>query len=310
MIAVVGAGAVGGVVGAMLHRAGHPVTLVARGGHLDAMRARGLRVDTPDGSFVADVPVAASVAELRPERVILAVKTQDVAGAIDGLDPSVPVLCATNGVEVERLLLRTFHAVSGAMVWMTASHLEPGVVGTFSSPPGLIDVGAVPAGDGAEPWADLLRSAGFASVARPDILRWKYAKLLTNLGNAVQAACGGGAPDVLAAARDEGRAALAAAGIAWVPDDELAARTGVIRVVPVGGVARPGGSTWQSLARGAGSTEVPWLNGEISLLGRLHRVPTPVNDGLQRIATEMARKRAAPGSMSAGEVRRRCGLSR
>ncbi len=304
MIAVIGAGAVGGVMGGALHRAGHAVTLVARGAHLDAIRARGLRVDTPDGSYVADVPVVASVAEISPERVILAVKTQDVAAAVEGLDPSVPILCATNGVEAERALLRTFDAVYGALVWMTASHLEPGVVGTFSSPPGLIDVGRVPGGD-AEGWADLLRSGGFASVARPDILRWKYAKLLTNLGNAVQAACGGGAADVLAAARDEGRAALTAAGIAWVPDDELAARTRVIRVVSVRGLARPGGSTWQSLARGAGATEVPWLNGEISLLGRLHRVPTPVNDGLQRIAAEMARARAAPGSMSVEEVRRR-----
>ncbi len=73
-------------------------------------------------------------------------------------------------------------------------------------------------------------------------------------------------------------------------------------VVPVDGVPRAGGSTWQSLARGTGATEADYLNGEIALLGRRFGVPTPVNDLLQRIAVRFARERRAPGSMSAAEL--------
>jgi len=48
---IAGAGAIGGYIGAMLARAGEDVTLFARGPHLEAMRARGLRVVSPEGDF-------------------------------------------------------------------------------------------------------------------------------------------------------------------------------------------------------------------------------------------------------------------
>ncbi len=56
-----------------------------------------------------------------------------------------------------------------------------------------------------------------------------------------------------------------------------------------------GGSSWQSLARGAGSIETEFLNGEIVLLGALHGVPTPVNALLQRLALRAAAEGAEPG---------------
>ena len=52
----------------------------------------------------------------------------------------------------------------------------------------------------------------------------------------------------------------------------------------------------QSLLRGTGSVEVDQLNGEVVLLGRLHGVPTPVNELLQRLTNELARDRRPPGS--------------
>ncbi len=65
----------------------------------------------------------------------------------------------------------------------------------------------------------------------------------------------------------------------------------------VGGAVRGGGSSWQSLARGTGSIEADFLNGEVVLMGRLHGVPTPVNAVLQQVAGELARQGAAPGSV-------------
>ena len=67
---------------------------------------------------------------------------------------------------------------------------------------------------------------------------------------------------------------------------------------------RSGGSSWQSLARGTGDIEADYLNGEIVLLGRLHGVPTRANRVVQRVATRMARERAAPASLPLAELRK------
>ena len=75
-----------------------------------------------------------------------------------------------------------------------------------------------------------------------------------------------------------------------------------MRVLPVNGSPRGGGSSWQSLTRGAGSIEADFLNGEIVLLGRELGVPAPVNEILQRLANQAARELRAPGSTTAGQV--------
>jgi len=55
---------------------------------------------------------------------------------------------------------------------------------------------------------------------------------------------------------------------------------------------------WQSLTRSTGSVETAYLNGEIVLLGRLHGVPTPVNELLQMIINEIARDGLPPGQLT------------
>ena len=66
-----------------------------------------------------------------------------------------------------------------------------------------------------------------------------------------------------------------------------------------GGPPLGGGSSWQSLARGLGSIEADFLNGEIALLGRLHGIETPVNALLQERAREAALLGLPPGQVSA-----------
>jgi 2-dehydropantoate 2-reductase len=75
----------------------------------------------------------------------------------------------------------------------------------------------------------------------------------------------------------------------------------VLRIVPIDQGRRPGGSTFQSLARG-GTVEVDYLNGEIVLLGRLHDVPTPVNELLQRATHRAAAERTDPQTIPASEL--------
>jgi 2-dehydropantoate 2-reductase len=199
--------------------------------------------------------------------------------------------------------------VYGVCVVCPAGHLQPGVVQAWSTPTtGLLDLGRYPAGvdDFATTVASVFRGATFASEARHDIMRWKYTKLLSNLGNAIEALCGPAARSTPLAetARAEGVACLRAAGIAYVSGEDDAARRATLRLRPIGGARRPGGSSWQSLARRTHAIEADYLNGEIVLLGRLHGVPTPVNALLQRLANEMARKGAPPGTMTVDEIAR------
>jgi 2-dehydropantoate 2-reductase len=76
------------------------------------------------------------------------------------------------------------------------------------------------------------------------------------------------------------------------------------------GGSRDGGSSWQSLARGLPTIETDYLNGEIVLLGRLHGVPTPCNEALQRVANRMVLERRNPGSLPVDDLLRDAALAR
>jgi 2-dehydropantoate 2-reductase len=303
---VYGAGAVGGVIGAKLFQHGHDVTLIARGAHREAMREHGLRLDTPDESVTLRVPVAERPADLRPgDVVLLTMKSQDTAGALADLaavaPPGIAVACAQNGVENERLALRLFPRVYAVCVLLPATFVEPGVVEANMAPLiGRLDLGRYPGGvdETAESIAAAFASSGFESSALPGVMRLKYGKLLTNLANAAQAVFGTGADigRVVRLAREEGAACLRAAGL-----EAAEGVTVLSQVRPVRGRDRLGGSSYQSLRRGTGTIEADYLNGEIVLLGRVHGVPTPVNELLRVLANRMAREGRPPGQMTPEE---------
>jgi 2-dehydropantoate 2-reductase len=312
---IFGAGAIGGTIGGRLHQHGHEVVLIARGGHFEAIRDGGLVLRTPDETTTLPIPVVddpSDIAFQRGDVVILAVKTQDTAGALSRLvavaPAGVPVVCGQNGVENERLALRSFANVYGMYVVVPASHLHPGVVEATSTPTtGVLDLGRYPLGvDGvADEVATALGASTFSARVDPAIMRWKYAKLLSNLANALEAACGPEIrdSDLVQRVRTEGRACMAAAGITVASGEEQRARIGdLLRMQPIEGQSRQGGSSWQSLARQAGSIEADWLNGEIVLLGRLHGVETPLNQLLQRTVNRMAGQGLPPGGMTVEEL--------
>jgi 2-dehydropantoate 2-reductase len=314
---IFGAGAIGGVVGARLHQAGHEVHLIARGAHREAIAARGLTLQTPEEEVTLPIPVSATPADVglrADDIVLLAVKGQDTAGALDALrcarPAGLPVVCLQNGVENERLARRLFGDVYGAVVMSPTSHLQPGVVQAYATRvTGAIDIGRYPSGvDGrCEAVCAALRAARFESTPREDVMRLKYAKLLTNLGNAVEAICGerdAGVDGLASRAEEEGRAVLQAAGIDFAADyvSDVLGRWRRWGVGQIAGHARAGGSTWQSATRGSSRLETDYLNGEIVLLGALTGHPTPVNHLLQELGAETARDGHSPGWLSAGDV--------
>jgi 2-dehydropantoate 2-reductase len=313
---IYGAGAVGGTVGARLHQHGYETVLIARGAHLQALQRDGLLFQTPADELRLAIPAVGSPAEIewrKGDVTILTMKSQDTVGALDDLRQAagddVPVVCCQNGVANERMALRRFERVYGMMVWLPAVHLDPGVVqSNLGGKSGVLDVGRFPAGvdDVAREVAAAFTASNFVSLPDPNVMRWKYAKLLSNLNNATDALCGrsGETREIARMAREEGIACYRAAGIDWAdPDEERARRAEIMQFGEIAGQPRAGGSTWQSLARGSRSVEVDFLNGEICQLGRTHGVPTPVNSVLQLLGNRAAREGLAAGSFEVERLR-------
>jgi 2-dehydropantoate 2-reductase len=300
---ILGAGAIGGVLGAGLHRTGRDVTLLARGQTRSVLRSSGLTLQTPDADEVLHVPVGA-VEDVRDgDVVILAVKSQDTVAALDPLTGrDVTIVCAQNGVANEAEALRRFERVYGAFVWLPAQHLEPGIIQVYSAPVyGALALGRYPAGsdETAQALAAAFTEAGAHTVVSEDVMRLKRAKLLANLINGIQVVIGDGAEAerLHERATEEARACFDAAGLSYEADLE-ALGSPMSPPREVHGAGHANSSSWQSLQRGTGSIETDFLNGEIVLLGRLHGIPTPVNAAVQRLANRIARERLEPGTLN------------
>jgi 2-dehydropantoate 2-reductase len=170
---VVGAGAIGAYVGASLARGGAPVTLIARGPHLAAMRASGVTVRSERGDFAAAVSATDDPASVGPvDCVIIALKAHQIAGLLPKiqtlLHPGTRVMSMQNGipwwyfqghggpfegltlesVDPGGLLARTFDPgrVVGCVIYSSTELAGPGIVqhveGTryaLGTPDGTID---------------------------------------------------------------------------------------------------------------------------------------------------------------------------
>jgi thiosulfate/3-mercaptopyruvate sulfurtransferase len=198
---VIGAGAVGATLAAELHTAGLPAVLVARGAHLAALRD-GLRYLRPDGEHRVPVPAAAAdeVALQADDVLVLATKAQDGEAALadwawrpvgDRTAAEVlPVVTLQNGLDAERVALRRFARVYGAVVWSPTTYVTAGEIESPGEPAvGVVWLGRYPGGsdEGAEAIAADLRKARHLAEVVDDLPRWKAGKLLPILGNALDA---------------------------------------------------------------------------------------------------------------------------
>lgn len=325
---IVGAGGIGGAIGGRLAETGREVVLVARGANLAALRENGLRLAIPERVIQVHPPVVESVAELtltEDDVLLLCVKSQDTAQLLRQIAPLpvgdrtagevLPLLCVQNGIGNEREAARYFAQVHGVGLMLQATHLEPGRVSATGTPmTGVLELGRYPFGTDPvdEAIAADMSTSGFVVMLRQDVMAWKRAKMLGNLGNALEALCGPDASEVdkpilaqiRATATAEAKACFDAAGMTQIADEDWAnhQRTAGMNRKPVEGQSRSGGSTWQSVQRGLGEVETDYLNGEIVLLGRLHGVATPMNERIQLAMAAFVRAGSAPGSLPAASL--------
>ena len=313
---IYGAGGIGGTIGACLFQHGQDVLLIARGEHLKKIQKDGLTFKTPLETTILPIPCVDHPSRIDfsdQDVVLLTMKSQDTRDALNALrdaaGENIPIICCQNGVANERMALRRFNRVYGMVVMLPASHMEPGIVHAESkTTKGILDAGCYPEGIDStiEEVTSILSASDFSALPDKQAMRWKYAKLMMNLGNALQAVCepGGDTRDIYRMMTREALDCYEAAGIDCAGRDEFAARrSNIIQTGSIDGQSRGGGSSWQSIVRGAGSIESDYLNGEIVLLGKLHGIATPVNRALQNLANRLVREGRKAGSYSIDQVR-------
>lgn len=152
-IGIMGTGGVGGYFGALLHRAGEPVRFIARGDHMRAIRANGLRIESVLGDFTIEAHATDDAAEVGVvDLIIFGVKSYDTEAAAEQMRPMVgpatTILCVQNGVDNEDKLaaIHGARAVLPGVVHIFSVVREPGVIAqtggprniTFGEPDGSI----------------------------------------------------------------------------------------------------------------------------------------------------------------------------
>ncbi len=289
-IAVLGAGGVGGYFGARLAQAGEEVTFIARGRHLEAIRAHGLRVE----SALGDVTISPARATDRPEDVgpvdlvLVAVKTWQVpdaaARARPLVGPDTAVLPLENGVEAADQAAAALgrEHVLGGVCQIVSFVAGPGVVRHAGLKP-HVELGELDRkpSERAERIRAAFARAGVSVRVAPDIHAALWRKLvfiasLSGVGAVTRAPAGvvRAVPDVrrmLEAAMHEVATVARARGVA-VPDETVAETLAFVDRLPPEATA----SMQRDLVEGRPS-ELEAQNGAVVRLGAAAGVPTPVH---------------------------------
>jgi 2-dehydropantoate 2-reductase len=304
-VAVVGAGAVGCWYGAMLARAGVPVMMIGRPAHVEAMRARGLRLTSAAGDEVVAVQADTDAAAAAGAQVVLVcVKATDTESAGAALAPHlVPgacVLSLQNGVDnAERLEAALGAPVQPAVVYVASEMAGPGHVRHLGRGELVIPC-AAPGGVALanEEVARLFVQAGVPVELSGNVAGALWLKLVLNCAyNALSAITDlpygplvtqPGIPETMRAAVLECLAVAQARGVA-LPGDVFEAVERIARTMP-----GQFSSTAQDVRRGKRS-EIDHLNGFVVREGERLGIATPVNRTLHALVKAIDARLAASG---------------
>ncbi|MFC1988600.1 ketopantoate reductase family protein [Chloroflexota bacterium] len=320
-VVVIGAGAVGGVIGGHLLLANQNVVWIDPSeSHVKAINEHGLRLITPSATHILRPLIVTSPdqVDFEPDDVVfLCVKGHNTEAALRSLQAvikDIPILCFQNAVRNEEIASQYFPRVYGVLVRVTGMHLTDGEVVSREEPPGGLMIGCYPQGTDelAEQVAEKLRTAGFPVIVRPNVMDYKWGKLISSIGNPIGAIASGRGEDfdiVSEAVKQEFRDLTAKAGIRWIPGEELQVEWPEADLPGRATVdMKTGSSSWQSLARREGAIESEFFNGEVVRLAKKLELKAPVNEGIVRISQEMAAKQEPPGKYAPAELRKMLGL--
>ncbi|QUQ72311.1 ketopantoate reductase family protein [Kutzneria sp. CA-103260] len=289
-IAVMGTGGVGGYFGARLAAGGHDVAFIARGSQLDALRTKGLHVESPRGDLhLPEVTATDDPGTLDPvDLVLFGVKLWDTEAAAEQIRPllraGTAVVSFQNGVVKDEILSRVLgpEHVLGGVCYIAATIAEPGVI-QHSGPMQKLVFGEY--GGKSTPRVEAFRDAcvesGIDVEVSPRIERavWEKFVFLVGLSGTTSLAR---TPIGPIRANDKSRAFLhdvmeevvevARASGVPLPGSYADDRMAFVDTVP----ATMTSSMHHDLERG-NRLEVAWLSGDVVARARKLGVPAPAN---------------------------------
>jgi 2-dehydropantoate 2-reductase len=312
-IGVIGAGAVGGAIAALLARGGHEVEVTARGEHLEKIRERGIQLTGGWGEHLA--PVLANERLTRgPELAILATKGQDAVAAIRenvAFLRGVPLVVVQNGLDgITNAQAATPRSdIVGALATFATSYLSPGAITITTTGPTYLGVD----GDNDLPARYAARILGevMPTSVIPNFRGAQWTKLVINQVNALPAITGLSVQEVVAQGRL--RRVMTASmrecvrvgfanRVRYQPLQGLGPRgLRLFSLLPlwigqalpalmsrrIGATPNPG-STLQSIRRGQLS-EIDYLNGSVVRAAEAVGMRAPVNAALVELVHEVER---------------------
>jgi len=316
-VLIVGAGAIGSLVGHRLARAGHEVTLVGRQPFVAAVCARGIGVE--DGGVAQAMKVRAvtnvpDVADEPFDLILLTVKAYDATEAAAQVERlargGVPILVLQNGVGGEEAVTTILGGATifSAVITLSVEVLEPGLV-RLATRRGGIGLAPTSPGQSVAELAKVFRAAGFKTSVYRDYRAMKWSKLLLNMiANASPAILDMFPDQVFAdsrlfaleqAAFREAVAVMRALGLrplslpgypvplfAWALCSLPAwLLRPILRRIIVPGRGGKMPSLFMDLSRGKGKSEVEYLNGAVVRYAQDLGLDAPVNRALHAVLT-------------------------
>jgi 2-dehydropantoate 2-reductase len=317
-VCIYGAGAIGGYLGVQLSQAGADVSLVARGAHLAAMRANGLKLLIDEEERVAHLRCTDDPAELGPQDYIfVSLKAHSVPGVVDRMEPllgnDTSVVTAVNGVpywyfykhggDLEGSTLETIDPGGrqwralrpergiGCIVYPATEVVEPGVIQHVYGDKFPIGEPSGERTERVERLSGLMEAAGLRAPVLDRIRDEMWLKLWGNLCFNPISALTHATLDVIAS--DEGTRAVAKAMMleAQVIAERLGVRFRVDverRINGAGAVGAHKTSMLQDLERGR-AMEIDPLVTVVQELGRKVDIPTPTIDTVLALVQQRAR---------------------
>jgi 2-dehydropantoate 2-reductase len=308
-IGVIGAGAVGGAIAALLARSGHEVEVTARGQHLKVIQGGGIRLTGAWGDFTAEVTAGETLTRA-PALAVVATKAQDARVAILAnakILNGIPVVVVQNGLEAiegTRPLLPRSDIV-GALAMYASSLVGPGNIAITT--PGVTYIGG--GGDLPARYVVGILNDAMPTELISNFVGAQWTKLFVNQINALPAITGLSVQEVIGnpelrriltrSMRENVRVGMASgirfARLQGLGDSRLRmfARTplGLAESLPkvmarrMGSTPNPG-STLQSIRRG-GKTEIDYLNGAVIAAAAEVGIAAPVNAAIVELVHEV-----------------------
>jgi 2-dehydropantoate 2-reductase len=314
-VGVIGAGAVGGAIAALLVRGGHEVEVTARGAHLAAIRSGGIRLTGGWGDYTAQVE-ASEVLGRAPELVVVATKAQDSAAALRdnaALLRGTPLVIVQNGLDGIRTAkpLAPKSDVVGALALFASSYLSPGEI-TITATGHTYLGGDDPDNDIPARYAARVLSGVMPVSVIANFAGAQWTKLVINQVNALPAITGLSAQETILdrplgalltrsmqeTVRVARRSHVTFESLQGLSNGRLRlfsrAPVALARVLPrlmaqkMGTVPNPG-STLQSIRRGQ-LTEIDYLNGAVVRAAQAVGMPAPINSRIVELVHEVERR--------------------